>query len=75
MRIGQTGSLAVLALVLGLAQPPSTHAQTGMFEGHGDVGAVLHPGSVEYDAAKHTYRITGSGENLWAAADAFPIAR
>jgi TolB protein len=71
MRIGETGSLAVLALVWWLAQPPATHAQTGMFEGHGDVGAVLHPGSVEYDAAKHTYRIAGSGENLWATADAF----
>jgi len=71
MRIGETGSLAVLALVLWLAQPPATHAQTGMFEGHGDLGVVLHPGSVEYDAARHTYRIAGSGENLWATADAF----
>src|SRR5271157_1668989 len=71
MRIGETGSLAVLAFVLWLAQPPATHAQTGMFEGHGDLGVVLHPGSVEYDAARHTYRIAGSGENLWATADAF----
>ena len=71
MRIGETGSLAVLALVWWLAKPPAAHAQTGMFEGHGDLGVVLHPGSVEYDAARHTYRITGSGENLWATADAF----
>jgi len=71
MRIGETGSLAVLALAWWLARPPAGHAQTGMFEGHGDLGVVLHPGSVEYDGARHTYRITGSGENLWAAADAF----
>jgi hypothetical protein len=35
------------------------------------VGAVLHPGSVEYDAAAGSYTVTGSGENMWFAADAF----
>jgi TolB protein len=45
-----------------------------MFEGHGDVGTVLHPGSVDYDAAKKTYTITGSGENMWLSADAFQFA-
>ncbi len=43
----------------------------GVFEGHGDVGAVLHAGSVEYDAAKKTYTISGSGENMWSTEDAF----
>ena len=43
----------------------------GVFEEHGDVGTVLHPGSVDYDAAKRTYTISGSGENMWLAADAF----
>ncbi len=43
----------------------------GDFEEHGDVGAVLHPGSVQYDASKYAYAITGSGDNMWAAADAF----
>src|SRR5208282_562159 len=43
----------------------------GIFEGHGDVGAVLHPGSVVYDAGKQSYTIAGSGENMWFAADAF----
>ncbi len=34
-------------------QPGETPAaQFGVLENHGDVGAVLHPGSVEYDAAK-----------------------
>jgi len=50
------------------AQNPST---VGMFESHSDVGTVLHPGSVEYDSAKQTYKITGSGENMWSVADAF----
>jgi hypothetical protein len=43
----------------------------GIFEGHEDVGAVLHPGSVEYDAAKGSYTIAGSGENMWFARDGF----
>ena len=43
----------------------------GAFEGHSDVGTVLHPGSVNYDAARKTYTITGSGENMWSVADAF----
>lgn len=46
----------------------------GLFDGHGDVGTVLHAGSVEYDAAKLTYTIAGSGENMWVAKDAFQFA-
>jgi TolB protein len=43
----------------------------GIFEGHADVGTVLHPGSVDYDPARHTYALSGSGENMWSSADAF----
>ena len=43
----------------------------GIFENHTDVGTVLHAGSVEFDAAKRTYTVTGSGENMWAMKDAF----
>jgi hypothetical protein len=57
--------------VLVLALPLATPAQQGIFEDHGDIGAELHKGSLEYDAAKGSYRITASGENLWGAADAF----
>src|SRR6266446_7113872 len=46
-------------------------AATGIFEGHGDVGTVLHEGSAEYDAAKRSYTIAGSGENMWFGSDAF----
>ncbi|MDR3700027.1 MAG: hypothetical protein P4L56_10360 [Candidatus Sulfopaludibacter sp.] len=49
---------------------PALLAQPGIFGGHGDVGTVLHPGSVEYDASQKTYRITASGENIWGTADA-----
>ncbi len=61
---------------------PTAHASAGaqaataagIFEGHGDVGKVLHEGSVEYDAAKGSYAIVGSGENMWSANDGFQFA-
>ncbi len=47
-------------------------AQThGFFEGSGDIGTVLHPGSVAFDGSAERYTITASGENLWGTADAF----
>jgi len=49
----------------------STPETLGVFEGHSDVGTVLHPGTVVYDAAQKTYTITGSGENMWLSKDAF----
>ena len=63
-------------VVLGLAAAPVLLAQThpaplGVFEGHGDVGTVLHAGSAKYDAAKGTYTVAGSGENMWFGADDF----
>ena len=60
------GRMMAMAIMLS----PAVIAQPGIFEGHGDVGAVLHPGSVEYNAAQKTYRITASGENIWGTADA-----
>src|SRR5579862_1248059 len=58
----------VLTIVNGAAQAASPF---GIFESHSDVGAVLHPGSVAYDAAKKAYTISGSGENVWSNSDAF----
>jgi TolB protein len=43
----------------------------GLFEERGDVGTVLHPGALQYFPANKAYEITGSGDNMWAAADAF----
>jgi TolB protein len=71
MTIGYNRQVAVLALAAGLALPVAMKAQPGIFEGSGDVGTVLHKGSVEYDAAGKSYKVTGSGENVWGTADAF----
>jgi hypothetical protein len=54
----------------------SSRAQNsiGIFDNHSDVGTVLHPGSANYDAAKNTYTLTGSGENMWTTHDEFQFA-
>lgn len=67
--------LACTLIFSGVLSPAqSASSPLGIFEGHGDVGTVLHPGSVHYDAAKGTYTITGSGENMWSVEDAFQFA-
>src|SRR6267378_5639729 len=72
-----TALAGVLALVCA-AQNGATAEQSptgaGIFEGRGDIGTVLHAGSVEYDAAKRGYTIAGNGENMWFASDAFQFA-
>ena len=52
----------------------ASSGSVGIFEGYGDVGVVLHPGSSEYDASKKTYTLTGSGENMWFSHDHFQFA-
>ena len=49
----------------------AVQGELGVFEARQDVGTVLHPGSVEYDAARGTYTIAGSGENMWLGKDAY----
>jgi len=62
------------ASVQGAAGPVGSGGPLGLFDSHADVGAVLHPGAVEYDASTGSYTVTGSGENMWFAADAFQFA-
>lgn len=68
--------LSCVVLLLALGTPSISIGQgvsttTGVFEGRGDVGTVLHPGSVRYDSANDTYTLTGSGENMWFGIDDF----
>ncbi|MGH9511173.1 MAG: TolB family protein [Terriglobales bacterium] len=62
---------AVLLLFAMLAVAGMAQSGPGLFEGHGDVGKVLHPGTVEYDPGKDAYTLTASGENIWFKTDAF----
>ena len=61
----------VLSLGVSVAWAQSSAMPIGIFEGHSDVGTVLHAGAADYDAAKQTYTIAGSGENMWGAVDSF----
>src|SRR6266481_1769305 len=71
----KNGSLANVSYATAHASAgPQAATAAGIFEGHGDVGKVLHEGSVEYDAAKGSYAIVGSGENMWSANDGFQFA-
>jgi hypothetical protein len=69
-----SASLILISAVICPARAQEKGPAVGAFESHGDVGKVLHPGSVEYDAAKRSYSIAGSGENMWLGADAFQFA-
>ena len=44
---------------------------TGIFNGHTDIGTVLHAGDAKYDDASRSYTVSGSGENMWRTEDAF----
>ena len=67
-----------LVLLAALTLPALVHAQQGAigaqgkFSGSTDVGATLK-GSTVYNAANGSYRITGSGADMWGAADAFHL--
>ena len=42
-----------------------------LFSDQKDVGLLLHPGSASFDRKTKTYTLSASGENMWAAKDAF----
>jgi hypothetical protein len=78
-RIFKSGYLPALCCVVCLLLSLSGSAQNaassiGIFQDHGDVGAVLHAGSAQYDSAQRAYTVAGSGENMWFASDAFQFA-
>lgn len=63
--------ITLLTLALAGAAAAQTAGNLGIFEGSGDIGTPAHKGSVVYDAARKEYRITGGGNNMWAARDDF----
>jgi TolB protein len=68
-----SGILAVTVCVASALAEPGK-APLGIFEDHADVGTVLHPGAVQFDPQHSTYLVSGSGENMWFASDAFQFA-
>ena len=82
MRKGIFGYLCLLGCIApflllsatGLLRAQTAQPSLGLFQNHADIGTVLHAGSAQYDAAHHTYTLTGSGENMWFTSDAFQFA-
>jgi maltodextrin utilization protein YvdJ len=57
------GSFAAsAALALAAVALPAQAQSIGIFAGQQDVGAVLHAGSAQFDAAHDSYTVAGSGE-------------
>jgi len=65
--------LAMMCLGIFLQTEPVIfqNSALGLFEKHGDIGDVLKPGAVEFDAKKKSYLVAGGGENMWFDKDAF----
>jgi TolB protein len=50
-------------------KPMQSNNLLGVFDNTLDVGDVLRPGSVTYNPEDDSYRLTGSGFNMWAETD------
>ena len=49
----------------------SSQSKVGIFDGHGDVGTNVKPGSATYIPETGQYVISGAGYNIWADHDEF----
>ena len=72
----KTLNLSLLTCLVSLFLSTSAHVQAqkqnlGLFEGHGDIGAVLKPGSAKYNSINRQYELSGSGYNIWLEHDEF----
>ncbi len=70
VRIRLVLGIVLLALAVGSSSRASQN-RLGAFEQQTNVGDAQLGGGVDFDANENVYRITGSGENMWDARDAF----
>jgi TolB protein len=65
-------SVAIIAMsFIALAAVAAETQPLGIFDGHQDLGSVLHPGGAEFDAVKGSYTVSGSGDDMWFGIDDF----
>ena len=70
--LGGYGPVALrFGLLLALGTGQLGAADLGPFEDQSEVGAPKRAGSVEYDASKGSFRVSGGGENMWFTNDSF----
>ncbi|MGO9201825.1 MAG: hypothetical protein ACLQM8_14960 [Limisphaerales bacterium] len=67
----QSCTLACAVFLAGTFMTLGQDSSLGIFAGHEDVGKPARPGSVQYDAARGAYLVTGGGDNMWSTNDAF----
>lgn len=63
--------IMILAGSLLITSVNSFSQKTGIFDGHNDVGEILHPGDVVYNNESDVYEVSGSGNNIWFTHDDF----
>jgi len=62
------------AMLTSASRAVSQDHPLGQFDGRGDVGSPTIAGSASYDQAEQSYKLTGSGSNMWATSDQFHFA-
>jgi hypothetical protein len=64
----------LLAVALCARAGTQAPAAVGIFEGHSDVGKVVHAGSAVVNGVDHSYTLRASGTNMWGTEDGFHFA-
>lgn len=64
MKFIGTGLIGLLILV-----SCESNSDLGIFEGNGDIGNTGHQGSVVFNPTDSSYRVSGSGTNMWYDSD------
>src|SRR5258708_35357724 len=63
--------LLPLSLAFSLTPVFSQNSSLGIFEGHGDIGTGVKPGSATFIPGTSQYVISGAGYNVWLDHDEF----
>jgi TolB protein len=64
-------SLAFFLGVITCISPMCYSQSVGVFDGHGDVGTDVKPGSATFDSKIQQYEVAGAGYNIWLDHDEF----
>jgi len=62
----------IIGLIAFISSPAFSQKESlGIFEGHGDIGKNVKPGSAVYNPQTQEYEMSGSGYNIWFDHDEF----
>lgn len=74
MQLAGAGFLLSASAAFVVAEDEVSVNGFGQFAAHGDIGAVKHAGSIEYNEQDQHYVISGSGKNMWFGEDELHFA-